>query len=52
MHSNQSHVLQLQNVEQPALAPNLTTHGFEVHKTPPKLQVGFHHEIKFEGHKI
>ena len=49
MHSNQSHVLQLQNVEQPALAPNLTTFGFEVQKTPPKLQVSFYHDIKVEG---
>ena len=31
--------LQLQNIEQPDLAPNLTMKGFEVHQTPPKLQV-------------
>ena len=31
--------LQLQNIEQPDLAPNLTIKGFEVHQTPPKLQV-------------
>ena len=49
MYSNQSLFFQLQNVEQPALAPNLTTHGFEVHKTPPKLHVSFHHEIMVEG---